>query len=480
MTTALMAHQTAAIIKAGLANEFALLHQQGLGKSKTCLVRAYNLFNMGHITQLLVIAPNGVHKDWVREQFVEHWPGTRIDAITAWFSADNRATERRAVDLLFDCPGAPLFRFLTINIEGIRVKRGHDLCARFLKQNRTLLFLDESDLIASPSAKVTRCAYQLGKLAAYRMIGTGTEDAEGAMDLYSQFQFLRPGALGCQNFAVFKARYAEWRQRVIEMSDGKRREFPELVRYTNMTELRARVDALSHRALKADCLDLPPKVYERRTVVLGPEQRHIYDTVKARVLAELKDHTLTTAHTLTKLTRLAQIAGGFAQYDDAEAITPITPNAKLAALLHYVRTLPARSQFIVWARFVPELEAITKALSADSRVARCWGEIDAATRVDEIAEFKVGTRRCIVAQPSAGGRGHTWIAGTYVLYYSNEFGLRPRIQSEDRTHRIGQTESVTYVDFVAEGTIDVRILQALAAKQSFVDFFRGTAPEQLL
>lgn len=481
MTTPLMAHQTEAINKASLTTEFALLHEQGLGKTKTFLQRAANLFERGLITQLLVIAPNGIHKDWIRIHLPLEWPFRPLPR-TAWYSAANRAAERRAVDSLIGPYPVPEFRMLTVNIEGIIRKPCLDTCLRFLKQAPTLLILDESDLASSPNAKRTRCAYTLGKRAAFRMIGTGTEDSEGALDLYSQFQFLRPGSLGCQNYAVFKAHYAEWKEKTIEFRDGTTRTIQELARYKNMGELRRRVDALSHRATKASCLDLPPKVFERRTVVLAEEHRATYDIIRDRVLAELKDGTLTTAHVLTKLTRLAQCAGGHMQLDDEDVITPITPNRKLEALLHYVRQLPKGSQFIVWARFVPELEMITAALTTQlgEPPARVWGEIPPEVRDEEIAEFKATLRYAIVAQPSAGGRGHTWIQGTYVLYYSNEFGLRPRIQSEDRAHRIGQTEKVTYVDFVAEDTIDEKILRALSAKQSFVDYFRNTRPEDMV
>jgi len=38
------------------------------------------------------------------------------------------------------------------------------------------------------------------------------------------------------------------------------------------------------------------------------------------------------------------------------------------------------------------------------------------------------------------------------------------LQSEDRAHRIGQTNKVTYIDIVAEGTVDEKVLVALRNK----------------
>ena len=51
-----------------------------------------------------------------------------------------------------------------------------------------------------------------------------------------------------------------------------------------------------------------------------------------------------------------------------------------------------------------------------------------------------------------------------VVYFSNNFDLEVRLQSEDRAHRIGQTKSVTYVDLMVPGTVDEKIVKALRSK----------------
>jgi SNF2 family DNA or RNA helicase len=50
------------------------------------------------------------------------------------------------------------------------------------------------------------------------------------------------------------------------------------------------------------------------------------------------------------------------------------------------------------------------------------------------------------------------------VYFSNNYDLEIRLQSEDRAHRIGQKNKVTYVDFVCKGTVDEKILTALKNK----------------
>jgi SNF2 family DNA or RNA helicase len=72
--------------------------------------------------------------------------------------------------------------------------------------------------------------------------------------------------------------------------------------------------------------------------------------------------------------------------------------------------------------------------------------------------------RFFVGQPKTGGYGITLTAANTVIYFSNSYDLEIRLQSEDRAHRIGQTNKVTYLDLVSPGTIDEKILQALRDK----------------
>jgi SNF2 family DNA or RNA helicase len=72
--------------------------------------------------------------------------------------------------------------------------------------------------------------------------------------------------------------------------------------------------------------------------------------------------------------------------------------------------------------------------------------------------------RFFVGQPRTGGFGLTLTAANTVIYYSNSYDLETRLQSEDRAHRIGQTNKVTYIDFYAPKTVDEKILKSLRSK----------------
>lgn len=464
---------------------FAFFMETGTGKTKAAYMLAQALAGYKAIDTLLVIAPNGVHKDWIREALPLHWDHTAHRIEFAYHSAGNKKAERNAVDkLLWTQPTTnPPLRILTGNIESVVHKKHFDLYRKFLRSGRALIVLDESDMIKTPGIRTTRCACSLAQLARFRLIMTGTDVSEGPFDYYAQFQFLDKGLLGHKTFATFKARYAEWEKRFAAdpKHPGQVREYPAVKAYQNLSELRANVGKHAFRVLKKECVDLPDQLFVTQTVELGPAQRQAYNLIRERILAELAGGTVTSMHAFTRMLRLQQVAGGFIQYDEDIQITPTQGNAKLDALIQRVEATPLNTGIIIWARFIPELEAIYSALTRETRypgmVARYWGDVPTQERAEGAEAFKTGLKRIMVAQQRAGGRGHTWLRGRLVIYYSNDYSYVARKQSEDRSHRIGQTEKVTYVDLVAENTSDRKILGALKSKKDVAEYFSADPTE---
>jgi SNF2 family DNA or RNA helicase len=70
----------------------------------------------------------------------------------------------------------------------------------------------------------------------------------------------------------------------------------------------------------------------------------------------------------------------------------------------------------------------------------------------------------LIGTPQTGGYGITLTQANTVIYYSNGYDLEKRLQSEDRAHRIGQKKTVTYIDIIAEDTVDEKIVKALRDK----------------
>jgi SNF2 family DNA or RNA helicase len=132
---------------------------------------------------------------------------------------------------------------------------------------------------------------------------------------------------------------------------------------------------------------------------------------------------------------------------------------------------------VIWANYRHDVEKIC------ARLAREYGEksyveyhggLDVAQSEESIRRFtKDHDCQFFVATQSKGGWGITLVEASYVVYFSNNFDLEKRLQSEDRTHRSGQTKSVTYVDIVTPGTVDEKIIKALRDKKSVADLVTG-------
>jgi|TARA_R100000329_G_scaffold18998_2_gene18882 SNF2 family DNA or RNA helicase len=123
---------------------------------------------------------------------------------------------------------------------------------------------------------------------------------------------------------------------------------------------------------------------------------------------------------------------------------------------------------IIWARFRHDIVAITNALRkkyGHASTVNYYGDTSEKDRQDAILGIENDPSvRFFVANPQTGGRGLTLVKATNVIYYSNDFDLEKRIQSEDRNHRSGQTNQVVYVDLIAKGTIDEYIVKVLHNK----------------
>ena len=242
--------------------------------------------------------------------------------------------------------------------------------------------------------------------------------------------------------------------------------FNQIVGYQNLEELNSLIEPFSFRVRKEDCLDLPDKVYTKRVVELTPEQKMLYEQMKRAALAFIADEGMISASTvLTQIIRLQQVCSGFAKLDDGRTVE--VPTNKLPELLSTVEEIDGK--VIIWGNFTHDLELIKKELCkqyGEETVALFYGATDPNIRQEIVENFQNPDHplRFFVGQPRTGGYGLTLTEAKTVIYYSNGYDLEIRLQSEDRAHRIGQTNKVTYIDIIAENTIDEKVLKALRSK----------------
>ncbi len=434
--------------------------EMGTGKTKVALDNAAALFEEGEIDSVLIVAPKGVYDNWVQREIPAHLPD-RIDTLMVRWQANITKKFLEQMTELVRRTDSRL-RVLVMNVEALSTKKGATAAFLFLENHPdNLVIVDESTTIKNRKAARTSNIIKCGRLAKYRRILTGSPITKSPMDLFSQCEFLDREALGHKSYYGFQARYA-----VIQRRTLGRHSFQEIKGYRRLDELGEKLGTFSHRILKEECLDLPDKIYVRRNVQLTDEQKRVYKEMKKFALAQIAAGELaTTTSVLTQIMRLQQIVCGFLPSDEG-GIKPL-PSNRLTELLDTVEEIQGKA--IIWAAWVHNVQEITDALRrrfGPESAASFYGETPQDERQHTVDLFQDQTSplRFFVGTPKTGGYGLTLTAANTVIYHANSYDLETRLQSEDRAHRIGQEKSVTYIDLVAEGTIDEKILDALQAK----------------
>lgn len=471
-----MAHQLEALRRLNGREHFALFMEQGTGKTWTLLADAERAYMSGAIDALFVLAPKGVHTNWTLREIPEHLGVPCI--ADAWIAGAGKRRRAELEALLRPRePGevVPL-RILTMNYDALMTKDGFDFALRFLRATKAMMVLDESHRIKSPSAGRTKRVMRLRPHARLVRISTGTPMTNEPLDVFSQFEFMESGLLGTTSYRAFTAEYADllptdnrMMQNIIKRNPAAA--FAQIVarnpdgskRYRNLDKLQRLVAPHSYRVLKRECLDLPEKIYKQHAFDLTPRQRAMYATLEDELRIYLTDGEIETVEGIAAMTKLQQITSGFVNIDGAPLLLPAKDNPRMDALLELIEDIDG--PFIVWARFREELRQIAAALREAGIVAREYhGGTPQAEREAAVDGFQSGAVRAFVGQPMAGGIGLTLTAAETVIYYSNDFNLGTRLQSEDRCHRIGTRRNVVYIDLMATGTIDAPIARALQRK----------------
>lgn len=440
----LYAHQRRMAAMALGVPSFAWFAEMGTGKTPAAVAVAGERFRLGGIQACLVVAPKSVLPVWEREfrtfgAFPHH-----VKVL------EGSITEREA-QLAGPWPEGAL-RVAVVNYEA--TWRMEEALARFVKGG--LVIADESHRIKTPSAQQSKAMGRLGRVAGYRLLLTGTPITQNPLDIWSQYRFLDPTIFG-RSFYAFRNRYAVM---------GGYQNY-QVVGYRNLDELVAKAHRIAFRITRSECLDLPPEVYTDIPVVLGPRVRGIYREIEQEAIARLSSESSVSAiNVLTELLRLQQVVGGHVTTDDGDTVQVGTE--KLDALMDLLEDLLSHGQrkAVVFCRFVPEIRAILDAcrkagVSAEGLYGETKERGELVRRFQEEAEPRV-----LVIQIQTGGLGITLHRADTAIFYSTGWSLADYEQAKARIQRAGQkAEKVQYFHLLAKGTVDERIMQALAAKR---------------
>lgn len=431
----------------------ALFDEQGLGKSKQLIDAVRHHIREGLLDAALIICPNTIKATW-GEEIDQH-----SDLRYAVFGSG-----RKARRVAFRSLRAA---FYVINYEAVAAELPS--LRALLRFKRMALVLDESHRIKTPNARVTRAVHSLRRDAARRYIMTGTPVANKPEDLWAQVFFLDDGrALGA-SFRVFRERFCT--------REGG---------YIHVEELRERLATVCLRREKQGTIELPPKTFSRVSVTLAGEQLRMYDELREHLAVWIRDlsgaEVLAQAdNILTRLVRLAQLASNPGLIDSGYAETP-AKFATLDALLRIYLAEPTEKA-IVWTSFVGNIGTLLKRFARYKPVA-LHGEMDSRSRNAAIAAFKRSAAvRLMIANPAAAREGLTLTQARTAIYLDRTFNLVDFLQSQDRIHRLSQTNPCEIVILNAEDTIDDFIDFSLAQKHRLARYTQrdtdAIAPEDL-
>jgi len=435
----------------------ALLWQMRTGKTRAVVEHACALHDSLTINGVVVIAPNGVHRQWAEEQ-IPLWGRGEQDTF-AWRYSDPENRQNWELWRLF--VHTPILHWLCINMEVLIKKEIQDIIKWFKEEvGPAMLVVDESHHMARPSARRTAVARWLGRMFEYRRILTGTVMENSPFQAFSQFEILERGALGHTTFGGtskkskasrhicptcgphcrgFKNEFATWR---MERRGGH--QIAVLDEYQNLDVLKKRMSRLASVVLRSDCEDLPPLMHDRRIVEMEPEQQQVWNAVKNKELEAGVEHVFDGGAALVKL---QQVEGGCWLNKDKtiKEIVPVGRNPKLLILLDEIQLYDG--QVIVWFEYLHEIDAAFKFLSSQGIKCGVFSGRE-KNRDHYLTAFKAGKLHVLLAQPRAGGEGRDMSVASKIIWYSQTPDAIVRTQANERATKMG-AKSVEIIDLVA-------------------------------
>ncbi len=439
---ALFPHQQDIINVAQGKQAFAILADMGTGKTRCAIELIRDLRNQTCMPYpiTLIIAPATILENWLAE--IKQW--SNLCAVVL------QGTKAKRLRLLNEQVDVYI-----INYEALRLLEPELLAKQF-----NMIIADESQKLKGYKTLQSKAAFRIAQKAQYRLIMTGTPIQNNYLDIFGQYRFLNPFIFGF-SYYKFRNRYALM---------GGYGNFS-IKQWINIDELKEKVYSCAIRINKADCLNLPEKIYEVHCVELTDEQKRVYNELRKEFISELKGKIVTAPYILTRLLRLSQCTAGFCKAEDREEIN-FSVNPKLKLLKEIIEDLPKDEKVIVFFRFIKELRNLqTMFTEMGLKYVEVYGETK--NRQEQVNIFNNGDARIFIGQLATAGLGLN-LRAAYCIFLSNSYSYGDRLQCEDRTHGIGRGDksgrSTVYLDIICRDTIDVAILECLKNKSDLAQY----------
>ena len=502
----------------------ALLASMGTGKSRMAIDIMEHKYKKGLHDRAVIIAPVAVGPQWKAEQLVEH-------CVVPWqaytYRSGTLVKDKIEQEKFFaDCKQNTDLQVYIINFEAFVASKANMLIAKFLATSSKppMFIIDEASRIKNPDAKSVKNIMKLRKNYpdSWRAVLTGTPAAKSPVDMWSIFEFLKEGYMGC-SYLAFQHTHEVMFDRAMQIKGRKvtvrtnldaatcakikrwvannpktpentqiiRRKYglthedfdtivhnEDFVRFKNVDKLQEYIAKDSFAVSKNDCLDLPEKIYMQIDLQMNDEQKKQIKQLAKYSATIYQGESLTISTKALLGIRVLQICGGNLAIHTAEEgvydTIPIKgPNAKLNYIINDLAEY-GDGQCIVWAHFQPEIEMLERELGKKFSVGAMSGETPKKDRIQIIQDFKDGITQVLVSNPEVGGYGLNLQMAGLQYWYSRSYRTEARLQAEDRSHRIGTVKSPIYKDLVYNSQFEKNVLEVIKEGKDMNDKFVTT------
>lgn len=459
----LLKHMEQALALSHGREAYAYLLEMGLCKTAITLHDIGMLFLERKLTGALILAPKGVHRQWLQEAVPEQLDPQIETNLLLWRGSGAKLDWHR-----MNMKGK--LSLFAMNIDAPRTTIGLDAARMFLNchKGKNMIVLDESHYIKNPTADRTKAAIEISKGAVYKRILTGTPISKNIMDAWSQFKFLDERILGHKYAVSFRSRYC-----VMGGYEGR-----EIVGQKNTEEFYRLIAPHSFRLTKREALGLPEKRYTVHEYEMGDETRAHYNSLRSTFMTALSDGTIVDVpNAAVALLRLQQIVLGYLPFkEELDGKTTnkieIISHERIKVLINMCNQINGPT--IIWSRFHEDVRRIHAALEKEfgkGCVVNYTGLEKDKEKDANKKKFMEGKAQFFNATAAAGGTGTDGLQKICenMIYYSNSFNALHRWQSEDRLHRAGMKGGFMAWDIRAARSVDGTIITNVKNKKSISD-----------
>lgn len=465
-------HQKDGVEKAIAGDSFAFLWDPGVGKTlATIQVLRHRYAEAGGIVPTLILAPVIVLENWAAEfEKFSRIPQRNIAALVG-------PTKKR-IDKLNSLRQRTQGRCIVItNYESLVSNK--TFFQVLMGWAPRILVVDESQRIKNHQSQRTKKVIKLADSARYRYLLTGTPILNSPMDIFSQYRALDGGASFGKNFMTFRAKYFydanAWMPKESHFPDWRIR--PES--YEKMNKI---IYSKATRAIKEECLDLPPLLLQKVILPLPDKVRKVYDSMMRDFLAVLEDTVITADMAITKSLKLLQIVNGFIKDEDGKIRALET--AKISALEELLGDICTHSKVLVWCCFKENYNQVRQVCQKlKLKYVEAHGSISHSAKYRAVEEFNDNPHvKVFIGHPGSLGVGINLVAASYAIYFSRTFNLEHDIQSQARNYRGGSEchKKITRIDLIAKDTIDELAMEALSKKMNSANKILALCRKKLL